>query len=190
MKKVSNLMMFILGLVQIILGVCIAFASESIIEIIFKVVGGAFLAVGAIQLIVTLLKKEVRNYAEINIVSSALNIVIGIILITTSKLVLGIITVIIGIWVMINGILQISSAISIKRMGLKYWPIVLILGIAVTTLGYLLVTASEQTIASIVNIYIGIGLALNGVGTMLTAFFTRKEIEVKVEIKENSKLEE
>lgn len=183
MKKVSNLMMFILGLAQIMLGFCIAFASESIIEIIFKFVGGAFLVVGAIQLIVTLLKKEIKNYAEINIVSSALNIVIGIILITTSKLVLGIITVIIGIWVMINGVLQISSAVTIKRMGLKYWPIVAILGIAVTVLGYLLVKASAQTISTIINVYIGGGLALNGIGTMLTAFFTRKEIEVNVEIK-------
>ncbi|MBE5821359.1 MAG: hypothetical protein E7311_02080 [Clostridiales bacterium] len=191
MKKVSNLMMFVLGLAQIVLGVCIAFASESIIETIFKIVGGAFLAVGVIQLIVTLLKKEIKNYAEINIVSSALNIVIGIILITTSKLVLGIITVIIGIWVMINGVLQISSAVSIKRLGLKYWPIVLILGIAVTILGYLLVTASEQTIASIVNVYIGVGLTLNGIGTILTAFFTRKEIDVKVEINEETyKIEE
>lgn len=186
MKKVSNLMMFILGLVQIVLGVCIAFASENIIEIIFKIVGGAFLVVGAIQLIVTLLKKEVRNYAEINIVSSALNLVIGIILITTSKLVLGIITVIIGIWVMINGVLQISSAVTIKRMGLKYWPIVAILGIGVMVLGYLLVIVSEETMAALVNLYIGGGLALNGIGTILTAFFTRKEIEVKVEIKENS----
>ena len=114
-------------------------------------------------------------------------IVIGIILITTSKLVLGIITVIIGIWVMINGVLQISSAVSIKKMGLKYWPIVGIIGIAVMVLGYLLVTANEQTIASIINIYIGVSLAINGVGTILTAFFTRREIDVQIEIKDDNK---
>lgn len=181
MKKVSNLMLFILGLIQIILGVCIVFASESIIEIIFKLVGGAFLLVGAVQLLVTLFKKEIKNYAEINIVSSSLNIVIGIILLTTSKLVLGIITVIIGIWVMTNGVLQISSAITIKKMGLKYWPIIGAFGIVGMVLGYLLVTANERTISSIINIYIGGSLALNGLGTILTAFFTKKEIDVKIE---------
>ena len=87
---------------------------------------------------------------------------------------------------MINGILQISSSITVKNLGVKYWPVVTFIGIAVGVLGYILLSADAQTIANIFNTYIGVSLALSGIGAIITAFSSKREVKVKVQVVEET----
>ncbi len=177
MNKASNLIMLLIGVIQIIIGMLLIFANIDLVTMIFLVTGVAFLIIGIVQTLLLIMKKNDTSYGESGFISGALNLVIGLVLITKSTVILGIINIIVGIWIMINGITQISTSITVKRLGLKYWPAILFIGILVTVLGYLLITADGQTTKELINTYMGICLSLNGLGTILTAFFTKSNLE-------------
>lgn len=186
MKVITNFSMILIGMLQIILGIILIFINENLLTIIFKVLGIVLLIVGLIQIINSILKQKVNEYANSTLITGSLSAVIGILLVTKAGLATEFLTVILGIWIMINGILQISSSITVKNLGVKYWPVVTFIGIAVGVLGYILLSADAQTIANIFNTYIGISLALSGVGAIITAFSSKREVKVKVQVVEET----
>ena len=186
MKVITNFSMILIGMLQIILGIILIFINENLLTIIFKVLGIVLLIVGLIQIINSILKQKVNEYANSTLITGSLSAVIGILLVTKAGLATEFLTVILGVWIMINGILQISSSITVKNLGVKYWPVVTFIGIAVGVLGYILLSADAQTIANIFNTYIGISLALSGVGAIITAFSSKREVKVKVQVVEET----
>lgn len=181
MKVVTNFSMILVGIAQIILGIILIFISENLLTIIFKILGIILLILGLVQIINSVLKQKINEYANSSLITGALSCVIGILLVTKAGLATEFLIVILGVWIMINGILQISSSITVKNLGIKYWPVITFIGIAVGTLGYILLSADEQAIASIFNTYIGISLSLSGIGAIITAFSSKREVKVKVE---------
>lgn len=186
MKVITNFSMILIGMLQIILGIILIFINENLLTIIFKALGILLLIVGLIQIINSILKQKVNEYANSTLITGSLSAVIGILLVTKAGLATEFLTVILGIWIMINGILQISSSITVKNLGVKYWPVVTFIGIAVGVLGYILLSADAQTIANIFNTYIGVSLALSGIGAIITAFSSKREVKVKVQVVEET----
>lgn len=181
MKVITNFSMILIGIVQIILGIVLIFINENLLTIIFKILGIVLLILGLVQIINSILKQKINEYANSSLIIGSLSSVIGILLVTKAGLATEFLTVILGIWIMINGILQISSSITVKNLGIKYWPVITFIGIAVCVLGYILLSADEQAITTIFNTYIGISLALSGIGAIITAFSSKREVKIKVE---------
>ena len=177
--------MLLIGILQVVLGVILIFVDENLLAIIFKILGGVLFVLGVIQIINSQFKQKVNEYTNTSIISGALSATIGIILLTKSGLATEFLSIILGIWIMINGIMQISLSVNIKRLGIKYWPISTIIGIVIVVLGYIMIVSGQEAIKTIFNTYIGVSLAISGIGTIVTAFSSKTNVKIAVKIEDN-----
>ena len=166
MSKFAN----IIGLVVLIaLGaVLLVHPSETIVWTV-RLIGAAFILVGAISVLSFALQKDKDMNAKIRLIAGIAALILGIIVLLSPVAVASILPFLMGLTIAIHGALHLAQIIELKRMGAQGLIPMVVLASIVIALGVLIFCNPFKTQAAILRL-IGISMIYDGVvGIMMAA---------------------
>lgn len=125
------------GVIAILLGIFLLFFDKDQIQVLMIYIGIGILVVGAILLFTAIRNIKINKHASMLLWESILTLVIGLIMVLFPTFSLKFFLIIIGVWAVIIGIVQLAILVHIKEK-LKSKNVLLINGLLTIVLGVLL----------------------------------------------------
>lgn len=175
MKKVlSNGM--VSSLILIVLGIFLMIWPGDVMTIACYIIGCGLIIAGAVGLLMIVLSKRKDPSQAIpafSICKDIVSIVIGIVLIAKMETVVSVLPFIIGLIAVVNGAFNAVQALMQKKTKSK-WIIAFIAGLLVVVMGLIMMLYPFEVAVSQIFL-MGLVLAVNGVGNLISTFSTRKK---------------
>ena len=143
----------IISLIFILFGIMLISRPESIMSIISIVLGLIFIIMGALKLVRYFSDGKTDKYL---ISVSVILIIIGIIIMFCADIILSVFRILIAIWIIYSGIMNLQTSIIWKEYKSKLWLTTLILSFVIILAGvYILINngAIIQTIGVVILVY-------------------------------------
>ena len=130
----------VFAILFLLLGILIVNHPETIVATVSYILGGFLVLVGLAQTIAYFAEKGNWDFENYDVVSGILTIVVGLVFILHVTLLETIFNFIIGLWLIYEGMIRITSAMKLKKYNVKVWWIVLVSAILMGIAGvYVLV---------------------------------------------------
>ena len=143
----------VIALIFILFGIMLITKPEAIVSMIAILLGGICIVIGILRLIDFFYLKKQDNYL---LAIAIVMIVTGIIVMFCADIILSVFRIIIAIWIIYSGIMNMQTAIVWKDFKSRLWLFTLILSIVMIIGGiYILVNTGAiiQTIGVIILVY-------------------------------------
>ena len=160
----------------IVLGIILTFFPEKATNIICYVIGALLLAGGVIKLVEYFRAKAVEAFGSFGLVGGTLLAVIGLVFIVNPGVLAKIVTTVIAVILIADGVLKIQYAINLSRVDAGRWWVVLTVGIVMTLIGILAIFNPFETVAAFMMV-VGIVLIISGVFDLITIFYVSKSVK-------------
>lgn len=169
--KVENILT---ALLYVALGVVLIMFPESIAKTLIYTIATIVIAVGVIKIISYFLKREQVGYSNAGIVSGLIFIVIGLFILTSTKIIISVIPFVMGVCILISAysklqyVLQLSKYTNEKNRGM------LLAAIITFILGIVLIFNPFRAAKWMIRL-VGICIAFTGASDLITGiYFYRK----------------
>lgn len=159
----------------VILGLILLFSPKTTLELLCKIVGIVFLICGMIKILGYFTKDMFQLAFQFDLGIGIVSIVFGMIMLFRTEHLLEVASVFIGIFIMLDAVLRIQTAIEAKQFGIKKWWIILSISLVVTIVGILLITMPWKTTEFVTRL-IGINLCMYGFLNLWVVQHTVKSI--------------
>ncbi len=159
----------IISIIFILFGIMLISRPEAIVSIISILLGAIFIVMGVLKIIDYYSNGKQDNYL---IAISVVMILIGIIIMFCADIILSAFRILIAIWIIYSGILNLQTTIVWKDYKSRLWLLTLLLSIATIGVGiYVLVNtgAIMQTI--------GIAILVYGIVNIIESFIFIKKVD-------------
>lgn len=182
MKTVKKMKLHdgIVALLMLMLGIVLLVWPDTTQQMIGKVIGGGLFLFGAMQLILTLIKRDWNIISQGSILLSIIIAVIGGWIYLKPTWILGMIPLILGVVIILNGLHNVAKALQLKKVGYGRWWIAVILGLLTIILGGILINIRDTAIQTVIRI-IGAFLIYDAVSDLwivITMYRAVKELNV------------
>ena len=151
--KKSSWIDIVVSLIFILFGILLIARPDSIISVISILLGGIMIIIGGLKLIDYFSNDRKDSYL---LAISVVAIIAGIVVMFCSDIILSVFRILIGIWIIYSGIMNLQTAIVWKDYKSRLWLTSLILSILTIIAGiYILVNSGAilQTIGIIIVTY-------------------------------------
>ncbi|MBP5497732.1 MAG: DUF308 domain-containing protein [Bacteroidales bacterium] len=166
MDKSTKIWLVISGILLVALGIlCIAKPAATLFATAW-LIGCFTLFSGISKLVFTFRTERFLPNSGTRMLSSLLQILIGILFLCNNIFVAISIPIVFALWVLVEGVIIFIESFDFKKVGFGYWWLLMILGILVAALGVLGLYNVEVT-GNIVAILIGVGIIVMGVAYLL-----------------------
>jgi len=173
--KSTKIWLAIAGILLIVLGVlCIANPAATLFTTAWMI-GCLVLLSGISRLVFTCKTQAFLPNSGTRMLSSILQIIVGIILLAHNLFVTVSLPIIFAAWVMVEGIIIAVQSFDYKQAGFTQWWIVLLLGIAGAVLGFFGLK-NPDIAGTTLSVLIGIGIIAAGI-SYLVALYGIKYVE-------------
>ena len=159
----------IISLIFILFGIMLISRPEAIVSVISILLGAIFIVMGVLKIIDYYSNGKQDNYL---IAISVVMILIGIIIMFCADIILSAFRILIAIWIIYSGILNLQTTIVWKDYKSRLWLLTLLLSIATIGVGiYILVNTGAilQTI--------GIAILIYGIVNIIESFIFIKKVD-------------
>ena len=159
----------IISFIFILFGIMLISRPEAIVSVISILLGAIFIVMGVLKIIDYYSNGKQDNYL---IAISVVMILIGIIIMFCADIILSAFRILIAIWIIYSGILNLQTTIVWKDYKSRLWLLTLLLSIATIGVGiYVLVNtgAIMQTI--------GIAILVYGIVNIIESFIFIKKVD-------------
>jgi len=159
----------IISLIFILFGIMLISRPEAIVSVISILLGAIFIVMGVLKIIDYYSNGKQDNYL---IAISVVMILIGIIIMFCADIILSAFRILIAIWIIYSGILNLQTTIVWKDYKSRLWLLTLLLSIATIGVGiYILVNtgAIMQTI--------GVAILIYGIVNIIESFIFIKKVD-------------
>jgi uncharacterized membrane protein HdeD (DUF308 family) len=151
------------------LGICTFIWPEITAGTICSAMGAAAIVFGIIR-IITYFMREVRGVAlNYDFSIGALAVVAGIILLITKSRVVDLLQIVIGVYLVVDSVFKLQTALDAKRLGVSGWWISLILTAACLALGIVLIVKIGS---NLLMVLIGAALIADGLQNLFLVIFS------------------
>lgn len=143
----------IVSLIFIIFGIMLISRPEAIVSVISILLGAIFIVIGVLKIIDYYSNGKQDNYL---IAIATVMILIGIIIMFCADVILSVFRILIGIWIIYSGIMNLQTAIIWKDYKSRLWFVTLLLAIVTIIVGiYILINTGAilKTIGFAILIY-------------------------------------
>lgn len=159
----------IISLIFILFGIMLISRPEAIVSVISILLGAIFIVMGVLKIIDYYSNGKQDNYL---IAISVVMILIGIIIMFCADIILSAFRILIAIWIIYSGILNLQTTIVWKDYKSRLWILTLLLSIATIGVGiYILVNTGAilQTI--------GVAILIYGIVNIIESFIFIKKVD-------------
>lgn len=170
----------IISILTLIIGVlCVVMPERSgdVLTIVF----GSFLIAMGVAIIIRLFTID-SFFGEHLLLLSILSIVLGIFVLVYPEAIKGILTVLFGLFIVMDSISSLSDSIYLSKARVKGWSILFMLSLITIVLGVTVMFSTFET----VMIFAGCSLIIEGARRFVTTIiFSKKIKDAKKQLKEN-----
>ena len=118
--------------------------------------------------------RDLYNLAfQFDLALGLFTIIFGFILLLRSAKVVTFMPVIIGVFVLVDGVFKLQTAVDAKRFGLSSWWLILLGSLMCAVLGLLLIVDPFGG-SNVLMTFVGISLTIDGLQNLFNAFYTVK----------------
>lgn len=151
------------AVVSIVMGIVIILARRAALDLLVKIVGGLVIA-GAIGLVIVYLKKEPKVEGEMKyaLLFAAVGTLAGILLISFAANVVDIFPVLIGIYLILNGLSHLGAAYADQENR----AFIAVMGVLVLIMGIMIV-CRPGFLVDMILVFIGAAMIVNGIMDLL-----------------------
>lgn len=153
----------IVSLMLLLYGIFLIIYPQLGIRWIYKIGGGLFIGIGIAKVIGYFSKDLLQLAFQHDLAMGIVSIVIGILMLMWTKDMIRILTICLGLFMLMEALLKIQTAIDAKRIGMKSWWLILAIGFITAVIGGLLVAAPLRGTQLIIRV---IGLTIFAYGIM------------------------
>ena len=161
----------ICSLLLIAAGVYITARPYASAVIFCRVIGAVSLVYG-ISKILGYFSHDLYNLAfQFDLARGVFTLIFGLILLLRSARVVTFMPVIIGVFVLVDGVFKLQTAVDANRFGLSNWWLILLGSLLCIALGLLLMVDPFSGSGALMT-FVGISLAIDGLQNLFNAFYT------------------
>lgn len=146
----------------LLFGTFILIYPNASIHIVYKVGGAIFIGFGITKMIGYFSKDIFQLAFQHDLAMGIVSILIGLIMLFQTENMIRILAVIISLFMIIDALLKIQTAIDAKKIGIEKWWLILVIGISVATIGVILLFEPFHGTQVIVR-FIGFILFIDGI---------------------------
>lgn len=170
----------ILSLCLVGLGICLIARPGASAQTLCILAGSAIALFGLVKLILYFRRKEDGVSFQLDFATGVLGLLFGIMIIVFSKSILGAIPVFLGIFILLDGIFKLQTAMDSRRLGLPGWWGLALFAVAVCGLGIFLIFRRYESV-EVMAMILGIALLLDGAQNLGVMFYAvrKKKKEAK-----------
>ena len=137
--KKAGVISLILSIAFLILGIILVNHPENTVKVVTYFLGGVFLAFGIFKLITYFYNRDNNLYYDMNLMLSTLCILLGLVIMVFGKTIVDIIGIIFGMWISLSSVNRINLSFKLKKAGISYWYVSLIIAIILLICGLYIV---------------------------------------------------
>ncbi len=167
------------GVIFAIIGLLLIIYPIQVVKTITVIFGIAALLTGAFVLFSAISKRTKGEKGTVfPLIEGALSVVFGLILILIPSLSMTILAIMVGVWIIIEGVIRISVSLDMKNGGIDSWGKSLFVGLLFLILGILVIFHPELSTKALI-IWIGVALLIFGLVDILIVYQLKNIIEPK-----------
>ena len=166
-KEAKRAYMILSGIFMLV-GLCLTIWPEISIVTFCCVLGGLCVIYGIIRLVGYFSKDQDRLAFQFDLALGIFVLVFGIILLFHPRPIIALLPVVIGLYIAIDSVFKLQTALDAKRFGMPRWWLMLILAIVAGGFGILLVFNPFEGAALFMRL-IGITLIIDGIQNLWAA---------------------
>lgn len=136
----------IISIIFLLFGILLIARPEVTVGAITMVLGIVFIAMGILKLIEYYTSETKEDFL---LTISIIEVIIGVIMLFASDTILSAIKIILGLWVIINGIADLQTILMWKQIKSPYWTIALILSLLMILAGIVIITSNNLIITTV-----------------------------------------
>ncbi len=140
----------VISLVFILLGVLLVAKPTQTVGAISIILGVLFIAMGALKLIEYYISKTKEDWL---LTVALVSVIFGIIVLFASDSILAFFRVILGIWIIVTGIIDLQTVLVWKQVKSPYWTVSLLLTILMIFAG-IVILINQQIVLTAVGVII------------------------------------
>jgi len=170
--KLSKKNTLIQGLIFILFGVLFVAFPLSVLRSISIYLGIVILIPGVIMITAGFTNKNVGAGRNLLITGGIVTSLFGLLFILKPEIVALLLSLLIAIWVLFSGALQVAAAISIKTLGYKMWWTRFLVGLFLLAFG-VVILKNALSVSVALTMWIGIMMLISGVYYLVLAFTSK-----------------
>ncbi len=159
------------SVVFIVIGFMLIFDPSATGNLLSFIFGGALIAYGAFRVISYFSKNKGEKNVTVDVIIGAVFIIGGLTIVIMHNQILSFIAFIIGVFLVVDGMLKLQTAINAKRAAINSWWLVLIVSLLCILLGCGLVFFRSLQ-GNALWIALGIALLFDGVQNLISAIYS------------------
>ena len=132
------------------------------VEVIYKLAGIIFIILGIVKIFGYFSKDIFQLAFQFDLAIGIIFVILGIIFFYQPKKIVEIGTGVIGIFMLIDALLRIQTAIDARKFGIRKWWILLFISLTAATIGVLLFLMPFKGAKIIMNL-VGLNICINGI---------------------------
>lgn len=168
-----------ISVIMLVLGLVLLIWPEMSLSILCYLIGAMLIIGGVVKLVGYFSKDLYRLAFQFDLAFGILSILLGIVFIAHPEHIISILPIVMGIFVLVEGVLRIQTAMDAKTFGLSTWWMMIILAIATSGCGLLLIFKPFESAVAMMML-LGVTLLIDGVQNLWVAIYTVKVSERNV----------
>ncbi len=174
MKTKSYSTNLVKGVILAVVGILLIIFPVQVVKSITIVFGLAALLAGAVILYTYIMSRSRNEEVSIFLLfEGALDLIFGIILVLNPAISVKIFALLIGLWVIVEGIFRISDSLKMKNRGMENWGRSLFAGMLFLILGIVVIFHPELTTKAL-TIWVGVVVMVFGILELFIAVHLKK----------------
>ena len=165
-----------ISVIMLVLGLVLLIWPKMSLSVLCCLIGVMLVIGGAVKLVGYFSKDLYRLAFQFDLALGIFVSVIGIILILHPYWIMSFFPIVIGIFIMVDGVFKIQTSVDAQRFGLTNWWLILTGGILCIVLGILLVFDPFSSATALVAI-MGVSLIVDGLQNLFNVLYTVKIIK-------------
>lgn len=166
-------------------GLCMAIWPTVSMQVMSYIIGALILAFGIIRIVGYFADDFYCIAFQFDLALGIFASVIGIAVLIHPKWIMASLPIAIGLFVLVDGLFSVQSAIDAKRFGIRRWWLILIFSILTVAIGLVMIFNPMRS-AEILAVITGIALIASGIEAMIVALQT---VKIKKAVKAGSPIE-
>ena len=167
LMKTAKIGYVVMSLLFCLLGIMLIVIPDFSVSVIAGIFGMLLMLFGIVKIIGYFSKDLFRLAFQYDLASGLLLIVLGIVTILKVENVMVFISIVIGIYVLADGLLKIQIALDSRIFGIRRWWTILVSAVATGVIGCILIIRPSES-AGILAILFGICLLAEGILNLIT----------------------
>ena len=160
----------LLSVFFLVLGLLLVCNPDTSMVTICRILGGIPLAFGVVQIVLSFVRDIEGVAVRYDFAVGAFTVIVGALLLWRAPTMVGILSVVIGLFILVDCVFKLQVAIDSRRMGASSWWVTLLFTCVCMVMGFLLVFdpfSGQQVLATVM----GISLIADGLQNLCTVIY-------------------